>query len=33
MQRKQGFTLIEMMIVMVVIATLIGVLLPHFRGA
>ena len=33
MRRHQGFTLIEMMIVMVVIATLIGVLLPHFRGA
>ena len=29
----QGFTLIEMMIVIVVIATLIGVLLPQFRGA
>ncbi len=33
MRRDRGFTLIEMMIVMVVIATLIGVLLPHFRGA
>ncbi len=28
----QGFTLIEMMIVIVVIAILIGVLLPNFRG-
>ena len=28
----QGFTLIEMMIVIVVIAILIGVLLPQFRG-
>lgn len=30
---RDGFTLIEMMIVMVVIATLLGVLLPQFRGA
>ena len=29
---KQGFTLIEMMIVIVVIAILLGVLLPNFRG-
>ena len=29
---KRGFTLIEMMIVIVVIAILIGVLLPNFRG-
>ena len=29
---KRGFTLIEMMIVIVVIAILIGVLLPQFRG-
>ena len=28
----RGFTLIEMMIVIVVIAILIGVLLPNFRG-
>ena len=30
--RRTGFTLIEMMIVIVVIAILIGVLLPNFRG-
>ncbi len=30
---RNGFTLIEMMIVIVVIATLLGVLLPQFRGA
>ncbi len=30
--RRAGFTLIEMMIVIVVIAILIGVLLPQFRG-
>ena len=30
--RLRGFTLIEMMIVIVVIAILIGVLLPNFRG-
>ena len=30
--RREGFTLIEMMIVIVVIAILIGVLLPQFRG-
>lgn len=29
---RSGFTLIEMMIVIVVIAILIGVLLPQFRG-
>ena len=29
---QRGFTLIEMMIVIVVIAILIGVLLPQFRG-
>jgi type II secretion system protein G len=32
MKRTRGFTLIEMMIVIVVIAILIGVLLPNFRG-
>ena len=31
-QRESGFTLIEMLIVIVVIAILIGVLLPNFRG-
>ena len=31
-KRRGGFTLIEMMIVIVVIAILIGVLLPQFRG-
>ena len=31
-RRRAGFTLIEMMIVIVVIAILIGVLLPNFRG-
>ena len=31
-QRTHGFTLIEIMIVIVVIAILIGVLLPNFRG-
>ena len=31
-RRKAGFTLIEIMIVIVVIAILIGVLLPNFRG-
>ena len=31
-RRRGGFTLIEMMIVIVVIAILIGVLLPQFRG-
>ena len=30
---KAGFTLIEMLIVIVVIAILLGVLLPSFRGA
>lgn len=30
--RQAGFTLIEMMIVIVVISILIGVLLPNFRG-
>jgi prepilin-type N-terminal cleavage/methylation domain-containing protein len=29
---RQGFTLIEMLIVIVVIAILLGVLLPNFRG-
>lgn len=29
---KKGFTLIEMMIVIMVIAILVGVLLPQFRG-
>ena len=32
MKRTSGFTLIEMMIVIVVIAILLGVLLPQFRG-
>jgi len=32
MPQQKGFTLIEMMIVIVVIAILIGVLLPQFRG-
>ena len=32
MKRRTGFTLIEMMIVIVVIAILLGVLLPQFRG-
>ena len=32
MKTRQGFTLIEMMIVIVVIAILLGVLLPQFRG-
>ncbi len=32
MRHLRGFTLIEMMIVIVVIAILIGVLLPQFRG-
>ena len=31
-QRRSAFTLIEMMIVIVVIAILLGVLLPQFRG-
>jgi general secretion pathway protein G len=31
-QRQSAFTLIEMMIVIVVIAILLGVLLPNFRG-
>ena len=31
-QRESAFTLIEMMIVIVVIAILLGVLLPQFRG-
>ena len=31
-KQTKGFTLIEMMIVIVVIAILIGVLLPQFRG-
>ena len=31
-QQVKGFTLIEMMIVIVVIAILVGVLLPNFRG-
>ena len=31
-RRRRGFTLIEMMIVIVVIAILIGVILPQFRG-
>lgn len=30
--RRGGFTLIEMMLVIVVIAILVGVLLPQFRG-
>ena len=30
--KRTGFTLIEMMIVIVVIAILVGVLLPQFRG-
>ena len=30
--KREGFTLIEMMIVIVVIGILIGVLLPQFRG-
>ena len=29
---KRGFTLIEMMIVIAVIAILVGIALPHFRG-
>jgi len=33
MKTRQGFTLIEMMIVISVIAILIGVLLPSFRGS
>lgn len=32
MKYRQGFTLIEMMIVITVIAILVGVLLPSFRG-
>ena len=32
MRRGAGFTLIEMMIVIVVIAILVGVLLPNFKG-
>jgi type II secretion system protein G len=32
MKRDGGFTLIEMMIVIVVIAILLGVMLPQFRG-
>jgi len=32
MRRNMGFTLIEMMIVIVVIAILVGVLLPNFKG-
>ena len=32
MGKREGFTLIEMMIVIVVIAILLGVLLPQFRG-
>lgn len=32
MKRHGGFTLIEMMIVIAVIAILVGVLLPQFRG-
>lgn len=31
--RRSGFTLIEMMIVIAVIAILVGVVLPQFRGA
>lgn len=33
MKGEKGFTLIEMMIVIVVIAILLGVMLPQFRGA
>ncbi len=29
---KRGFTLVEMMIVIAVIAILVGIALPHFRG-
>jgi len=32
MKQREGFTLIEMMIVIAVIAILVGVLLPQFRG-
>ena len=32
-QRRSAFTLIEMLIVITVIAILLGVLLPQFRGA